>query len=180
LLLSALAVLLVALFHEDAAVVTAAYFSLEGKVAIPSALALIYTGVLANNFALYSLGAAARLRPNVRRWLIVPLVENAGEQLKKRALAAVVLCRFTPGLLTPVYVGCGWFGIPLRRIALAALLAPAAYLSVAFALMMVFGELLLQQLREWSWILPFAAIAVTVAVAGMRRHRRPRRRTFAK
>jgi membrane protein DedA with SNARE-associated domain len=72
----------------------------------------------------------------------------------------------------PTCLGCGWFGVPFPRFAVAAAIAAATYVPLMFTLVTLFGTVVLRRLSAWSW-LPLAVIVVIgVFVANRARTRR--------
>ena len=159
-----------ALLHEDVAIVSAGFLAAERQLPFGALYAVVYTGVMLNNGAMYALGATARRAPRLRRWLIGKNVDALHRHLDRGLLPALVLCRFVPGILTPTLLGCGWLGVSFLRFLAAAAFAAAAYLALALTLVIALGEAVL---RDNLWLLlPVAVGAIAVVVWKHRRSRR--------
>lgn len=170
--MSALLLFLAALLQEDLAIVTGAYMVVERDVPFAWALAVIYIGVLTNNLGIYWLGVVATRLPIARRWRLGARVERVGASLRTRAIPAVLLCRLVPGTLSMTFLGCGWFGVPFTRFALAAAFAAAMYVSVVFTLVVLFGDVVMRRLAVWAWLPLALFVVVAVFLANRARSRR--------
>lgn len=121
-------ILLAALWHEDAAIVTAVFLVLHEHVSPGFALSAVAIGVLSNNFMLSALGAQVRRLPALRRGIWGERVEGFAARLRGRPVSAILLCRSVPGTLLPTFLGCGWAVVPVARFAPPAIASAAVYL----------------------------------------------------
>jgi membrane protein DedA with SNARE-associated domain len=167
--MSALILFFLALLQEDVAIVTAAFFVVEKQVSLPLALGLVYSGVVTSNLSIYGVGTLARRLPAARRWLINERVERVRGKLEQHLASAVLLCRLAPGLLLPTFLGCGWLGVPFPRFALLAMVAAAVYVSLMLTLVMTFGDIVLQRLGRWAWLVLGALVVAAVLIAARAR-----------
>ena len=151
-ILAGLILFLAALVHEDLGIVTAGYYVIERDVPITLAAVAVYLGDVTCKGILYGLGVAARRLPWAQRWLIGERVERARRRLEQRLVPAMVLCRFTPGLLFPTFLACGWLRVPFARFALSTALTAVLYVPLMLVLVVVFGEIARQQLSDWTWL----------------------------
>jgi len=171
---------LAASLHEDVAILMACVFAIEHDMPLAYGLLVVYVGTLANNYAVYGLGAAARRLPGVRRWLIGEKVERMRQKLKRHLVSTVVVCRFIPGSLSPAILGCGWLGVPFARFALTTAITAALYVAFIAAVILTFGRTVLQRLSEFAWpvVLAFAAVAALVAAVRFGKARRGAGKNF--
>lgn len=153
---------LVPYLHEDVAILGGSLMIVEHHLPVPLALASLYAGMVSSDFVLFGLGAMARRSPWMRRRLLRPRVERLGLWLSGHVARMVVLARFVPGLMFPVYVGCGVYGVSFPRFALTTSITAAFYLPIALFLISRFGEAVLSSLGYWSW---FVAIGLFIVAA---------------
>ncbi|MEX2649953.1 MAG: VTT domain-containing protein [Alphaproteobacteria bacterium] len=148
--------------HEDVAILGASLLVVEHQLPLVLALASLFAGMVSSDLALYSLGVLARRSPRVRRALLSPRIERLGHWLGDHVPETVVLARFVPGLMFPLYVGCGLYRVSFVRFALTTTVTAAVYLPVVFLLFATFGAAILSDLGYWSWLV---AIGLLVIVA---------------
>jgi membrane protein DedA with SNARE-associated domain len=149
--------------HEDAAILAAAFSTVEHKLPLWIAYSSVYLGIVTGDLLIYSLGHMAQKNKWLRSRIIGPKVERVQLWLESHLVRVLVLCRITPGLLFPTFVACGWFRIPLSRFATVSILAGAIYSSVVLTLIILFGDLVLNNLGYWAWGL-LAIVIVGFAV----------------
>ncbi len=168
-LLTGLTVFLIACLHEDVAILTAAYFVVERGMPPWWAAALAYAGMMANNLALYTLGAHARRYRWVRRWLANDHAVRIRHRLERHLVITLALSRLGQSMLTPALLGCGFLHVPLRRVMPVVAVTAAIYLAVLLSLVIALGERVMQQVGEWVWVVPVVLVAlVTVFIARRR------------
>lgn len=146
--------------HEDAAILAAAFSTVEHKLPVWMAYVTVYLGIVTGDLLIYSLGHLAQRNNWLRSKIIGPKVERLKLWLETHLVRVLVLCRITPGLLFPTFVACGWFRIPFTRFATVSILAGAVYSSVVLTLVMLFGGLVLNHLGYWAWGLAAFVIVV--------------------
>ena len=137
--------------HEDAAILAAAFSTVEHKLPLWMAYSSVYLGIVSGDLLIYGLGHMAQKNKWLRSRIIGPKVERVQFWLESHLVRVLVLCRITPGLLFPTFVACGWFRIPLSRFATVSILAGAIYSSVVLTLIILFGDLVLNTLGYWAW-----------------------------
>jgi membrane protein DedA with SNARE-associated domain len=137
--------------HEDAAILAAAFSTVEHKLPLWMAYSSVYLGIVTGDLLIYGLGHMAQKNKWLRSRIIGPKVERVQLWLESHLVRVLVLCRITPGLLFPTFVACGWFRIPLSRFATVSILAGAIYSSVVLTLIILFGDLVLNNLGYWAW-----------------------------
>jgi membrane protein DedA with SNARE-associated domain len=145
--------------HEDLAIVLGGYIIVNNIMPATVVVASIYGGMVASDFALYGIGAAARYLPWLSRYAVDDRVVRFGETLKRNVFGLVALCRVVPGVVFVAFIACGWARVSLARFTAASLIVSAIYLPLILYLVIVFGETLEDRLGFWAWPMLFAAIA---------------------
>jgi membrane protein DedA with SNARE-associated domain len=146
--------------HEDVAILAGALMIVEQRLPPSLALVSIYAGIIASDLALYGLGALARRSGAVRRMLLRPRIERLGLWLAGHVTGTVALARFIPGIMFPIYIGCGLYRVSFLRFTLTTVLTAAVYLPILLFLVTRFGEAVLTNLGTWSWIAALAILAI--------------------
>ncbi|HZD88736.1 MAG TPA: hypothetical protein VE224_01445 [Pseudolabrys sp.] len=147
--------------HEDLAIILGGYIIVNHLMPAPVVAASIYGGMVASDFALYGLGAAARRVPWLDRYAVDERVRGFGETLKRNVFGLVLLCRVVPGVVFVAFVACGWTRVSLARFTVASLLVSALYLPVMLYLVIQFGGALDDHLGLMAWPILFGALAAT-------------------
>ncbi len=137
--------------HEDAAILAAAFSTVEHKLPVWMAYVSVYLGIVTGDILIYGLGHLAQQNRWLRSKIIGPKVERVHLWLDSHLVRVLVLCRITPGLLFPTFVACGWFRIPFIRFATVSILAGAIYSSIVLTIVILFGDLVLNHLGYWAW-----------------------------
>jgi len=154
------ALFLIPFLHEDVAILGGSLMIVEHRLPFVPALASLYAGMVASDFFLFGLGALARRNQWVRRILLRPSAEKLGLWLSGHVVGMMVLARFVPGLMFPVYVGCGLYAVSFARFALTTIVTAAIYLPIVLFVIIQFGETILSSLGYWSWFVAFALLVV--------------------
>ncbi len=137
--------------HEDAAILAAAFSTVEDQLPLWMAYVSVYLGIVTGDILIYGLGHLAQQNRWLRSKIIGPKVERVHLWLNTHLIRVLVLCRITPGLLFPTFVACGWFRIPFVRFATVSILAGAIYSSIVLTIVILFGDLVLNHLGYWAW-----------------------------
>lgn len=137
--------------HEDAAILAAAFSTVEDDLPVWMAYVSVYLGIVIGDMLIYAMGHFAQKSKWLRSKIIGPKVEQLRLWLETHLVRVLVLCRITPGLLFPTFVACGWFRIPFTRFVTVSILAGAIYSSVVLTLVILFGGLVLNQFGYWAW-----------------------------
>ncbi len=141
--------------QEDAAVIAAASLSV-GKLAktLPIFI-LICIGLFVSDIWKYWIGWAATKNKGGQAFAEKKHIANMKEKVTKFTLATMLVARFVPLTRIPVYIACGFFGVPYLKyclyIGFTAILYAGVIFSVFHALGAVLGEKIL-------WVLPLAAL----------------------
>ena len=147
--------------HEDLAIILGGYIIVNDLMPVSLVGLSIYGGMVASDFALYGIGAAARHVPWLSRYAVDDRVRGFGDKLKGNVFGLVALCRVVPGVVFVAFVACGWVRVSLARFTAASLIISALYLPLMLYLVIVFGDALDDSIGMWSWPMLFLAIAAT-------------------
>ncbi len=147
--------------HEDLAIILGGYLIVNKLMPTTWVVLSIYGGIVASDFVLYGIGAAARYVPWLSRFAVDGRVRRVGDTLKRNVFGLVALCRVVPGIVFVAFVACGWARVSLWRFAAASLIVSALYLPLMLYLVIVFGDALDERIGLWAWPLLFAAIGAT-------------------
>jgi membrane protein DedA with SNARE-associated domain len=147
--------------HEDLAIILGGYIVVNKLMPVSLVALSIYGGMVASDFALYGIGAAARYLPWLSRYAVDDRVIRFGETLKRNVFGLVALCRVVPGVVFMAFVACGWVRVSLVRFTAASLIVSALYLPLMLYLVIVFGDALDDRVGLWAWPMLFVAIAAT-------------------
>jgi membrane protein DedA with SNARE-associated domain len=147
--------------HEDLAIIFGGYIIANHLMPTGLVVASIYGGIVASDFALYGLGAAARHVPWLSRYAVDGRVRRVSDTLKRNVFGLVALCRVVPGIVFVAFVACGWARVSFVRFAAASLLVSVLYLPLMLYLVIMFGDALDDRIGLWAWPLLFAVIGAT-------------------
>lgn len=153
--------LLLPFAHEDLAIILGGYIIVNHLMPAPLVAVSIYGGMVASDFALYGLGAAARRLSWLDRYAVDARVRRFGETLKRNVFGLVLLCRVVPGVVFVAFVACGWTRVSLARFTAASLVVSALYLPLMLFLVIEFGGVLDDHLGLMAWPILFGALAAT-------------------
>ena len=145
--------------HEDLAIILGGYIIVNKLMPTALVTLSIYGGIVASDFALYGIGAAARHVPWLSRYAVDERVRRFGDKLKSNVFGLVALCRVVPGVVFVAFIACGWTRVSLTRFSAASLIVSALYLPLMLYLVIVFGDALDDRVGLWAWPMLFAAIA---------------------
>jgi membrane protein DedA with SNARE-associated domain len=166
-------VFLTACLHEDVAILMAAFFVVEQGMSPALAASLAYAGMMANNLALYTLGAHARRHVWIQRWLQGDRAVQIRHRLERHLVTTLALSRLGQSMLTPALLGCGCLHVPLRRVMPVVAVTAATYLAVMLTLVIALGESVMQQVGNWAWVVPGALVVLAGLLIARRRIARP-------
>jgi membrane protein DedA with SNARE-associated domain len=145
---------------EDFAIILGGYIVVNRLMPVGLVALTIYVGMVASDFALYGVGAAARHTPWLKRLAVNDRVQSFARTLKRNIFEVVALCRIVPGLEFVAFVACGWTRVPLGSFTLASLLISALYLPLMLYLVVVFGDAMDDHVGLWAWPLMLVAVAI--------------------
>ena len=147
--------------HEDLAIILGGYIIVNNLMPVSLVALSLYGGMVASDFALYGIGAAARHLPWLSRYAVDDRVHRVGETLKRNVFGLVALCRVVPGVVFVAFVACGWARVSLARFTAASLIVSALYLPLMLYLVIVFGDALDDHLGVWTWPILLVAVGAT-------------------
>ena len=150
--------------HEDLAIVLGGYIIVNHLMPATWVVLSIYGGIVASDFALYGIGAAARHVPWLSRYAVNDRVIRFSGTLQRNVFGVVALCRVVPGIVFVAFVACGWARVSLWRFTVASLIVSALYLPLMLYLVIVFGDALDNHVGLWAWPVLFIAITATSLV----------------
>ena len=148
------------LADEDFAIILGGYIVVNKIMPVGLVVAAIYCGMVASDFAFYTIGAAARHLPWVSRYAVNDRVRKFAETVKRNVFELVAFCRVVPGIDLIVFIACGWSRVPAARFLLASVVVSALYLPLMLYLVVVFGDALDDHAGLWTW--PFLLAAVII------------------
>ena len=157
---AAIVLFLMPFLREDLAIVLGGLLVVERGMPTWLALASLYAGFVASDFALFGLGRLARRSARLRGLLIRPRVERVAEWLLRNVPSAMIVARLVPGVIFPVYVGCGLLGVRTLVFAPITMLTAAVYVPALMWLVIRFGEGVLSGMGYWAWLLALAAVVI--------------------
>ncbi len=102
--------------HEDLAIILGGYIIANNLMPTSLVVASIYGGIVASDFALYGIGAAARYVPWLSRYAVDGRVRRVSDTLKRNVFGLVALCRVVPGVVFVAFVACGWARVSFIRV----------------------------------------------------------------
>lgn len=147
--------------HEDLAIILGGYLIVNNVMPVSMVAVSIYIGMVASDFALYGLGAAARRVPWLSRYAVDDRVRQFSDTLQRNVFGVVALSRVVPGVVFVAFVACGWTGVSLSRFAAASLIVSAIYLPLVLYLVIEFGAVLNEWIGVWAWPLLFFVIVAS-------------------
>lgn len=147
--------------HEDLAIILGGYLIVNNVMPVSMVAVSIYIGMVASDFALYGIGAAARRVPWLHRYAVDDRVLQFSDTLQRNVFGIVALSRVVPGVVFVAFVACGWARVSLARFAAASLIVSAIYLPLVLYLVIEFGAVLSDWIGIWAWPLLFLAIVAS-------------------
>lgn len=164
----ALILLLMPFFREDVAIVVAGLMIAEQRMPTALAAGSVYAGIVASDFALFGLGRLARRSGALRRFLLRPRIEKAVSWLRSNVVTAMIVARIVPGVISPVYIGCGLTGVRVALFGAVTLLTSAVYTGVLLVIVVEVGETALSGMGYWGVLLALSVLVVGTAVMARR------------
>jgi membrane protein DedA with SNARE-associated domain len=153
--------------QEDAAIVAAAFSKVEYGLPFGWALLSVYAGMVAGDLFIFGLGHMAQRNNWLKSKIIGPKVDQVKGWLENNFVKVVAVCRFTPGLLFPTFVACGWFKFPFKRFLIISLVTAGLYTPLVMVLVLILGDVVLKGLGYWAWgalFLVFILFAVVKSI----------------
>jgi membrane protein DedA with SNARE-associated domain len=154
-----------AIVYENMAIVAAAYLLVEHEAPpFPVAFA-VFTGIVAGDWLIYGLGAAARHIPFLGRALKRRTASRSRRWLEDHLVALVIAARLFPGpgVLFPTFAALGGLRIPFWRFARVTLVTAALYTPLVLLLVVAFGATVARQVGWSAWVLLIAGLLIAAA-----------------
>ena len=167
-------VLIVTLFlatfvHEFIAIGIAAYSVADHRLSLGLATLVLFTGIVAGDWCIYGLGAAARHLPGIRKWTGSRRVLGLQDWSARNLLTVVVTARMLPAGLFPTFTALGWTGVSFVRFARILASVAAIYVPVVLYMLIKADEVAITRFGNWAWL-----VVAPVAAAGFVRWPRSR------
>jgi len=156
--------------HEFIAIGIAAYSVADHRLSLGLATLVLFAGIVAGDWCIYGLGAAARHLPGIRRWTGSRRVLGLQDWSARNLLTVVVTARMLPAGLFPTFTALGWTGVSFVRFARISALVAAIYVPVVLYMLIKADEVAITRFGNWAWL-----VVAPVAAAGFVRW--PRLRT---
>lgn len=152
---------LVPFVFDEAAILAGSALAAAGELSAATAFLALFLGIVASDWMLYGLGAAAARNRRVRGWIGEANVARGRRLLGRGVLVSAVLARLVPWLLLPIFVASGYVGVGFLRFAAVNLPVALVSTAVLFLALYLFNVALFDVFARWGWIV------VLVGVAGM-------------
>ena len=134
---------------EEGAAAFAVMLALSDMLSLPLATTAVYFGVVTTDVGLYGLGYSASRFKWAARWIDGPKVKRAGEWMGPRLLPTVIMSRLLPWMLPPTFIACGFLRLPFKQFFWFASSTGLVWTAVVFAVLLEFGNVLLQHRFSW-------------------------------
>ncbi len=155
-----IAIVLGTFILEDATLVAVGVMASDRLISVPLALSSLAAGIALGDLGLYGIGRLAATWPRLRAWVERRNVHLVRAWLNASLYTTVVATRFLPGMRLPTYLACGFFGVSLRKFAIAVFGAVLVWSVIVFSLAYWFGVYTLTWLGLWRWPIALGAIVV--------------------
>ena len=164
-IVACLGLFLLTLAHEETAIIAGGYLIAEHELDVGVANLALTLGVIAGDWAIYGLGAAAGRMPPLRRWIRSTNLVRSRDWLRQHLLFVIVVARLFPGpgILFPVFSGLGLLHAGFPRFALRSALVAAVYTPAMLYLTVLYGDAVvpLSGWPGWVALLVVPAILMT-------------------
>jgi membrane protein DedA with SNARE-associated domain len=152
--------------HEETAIIAGGYLITQHQMRAELVTLALTLGIIAGDWAIYGLGAAAGRLPRLKRWLASKKVGQSREWLQRRLLLVIVIARLFPGpgILLPVFSSLGLFGVSFPRFALRSAVVAAVYAPVMLYLTVLYGDAFVPRVGWIAW--PILLIVPAIGLGG--------------
>lgn len=137
---------------EEGAAALAVLLFLAGKLSLSLATTAVFFGVVASDAGLYGLGYLASHFKWVRRWIDVVKLRQGDEWSQQNLMPLVILCRFLPWALPPMFIACGFFGLSFWRFLWLSAVSSAVWTVLVMGSMLGVGTVLVDHPDGWLWV----------------------------
>lgn len=124
-------------------------------------LGFLFTGagLTASACLKYWLGRAATSREWAKKYAQNPKILKAGDNVKTNLGKSLYMARFVSAVRLPFYIGAGFFSVSFSKFLLFVATSAIVYLTIAFGLFHIFGEIAGDKMKIY---LPILAIIFLV------------------
>lgn len=154
--------------QEDAAIIAAAFSKVEYGLPLGLAIISVFIGMVTGDLFIFGLGHLAQRNSWLKSRIIGPKVDQVKGWLENNFIKVVAVCRFTPGLLFPTFVACGWFKFPFKRFLIISLVTAGLYTPLVMILVLLVGDVVLKDLGYWAWGGLFLLVVVYAVYKSLR------------
>ena len=165
-LVVAVGLFLLSFAHEETAIIAGGYLVTGHQISAELVLAVLTLGIIAGDWAIYGLGAAAGRLPQLERWVESGRLVRSREWLTRHLLFVIVVARLFPGpgILFPVFSGIGVLRVSFARFAARSALVATIYTPAMLYFTVLYGDALVPQIGWIAW--PILLIAPAVGLGG--------------
>lgn len=148
---------------EEAALIGGAAVAAAKELSAWTALTAIYLGVVVSDWVLYATGVLAGRSERVKDFVGVDNIAQGRKLLRKSGWAAALTARLVPWLLLPIFIASGFLRVGFLKFAVINAVIAFVYVNVLFWALYRFEILLLDYLKQWTWLV-IALLVVVVVV----------------
>ena len=146
-----LAIMLCALFLEDATTIIVGVLAADHIISVPVALISIYIGIVIGDAALYSIGLIARTHPRLAHYIDHDFTAPFRAWLEKRYAFTILSGHFVPGLRFTTYIASGFFRCKLSTYIGMAIVGSLLWETILFSASYWFGSFTAEWLGPARW-----------------------------
>jgi membrane protein DedA with SNARE-associated domain len=155
------AVAIASMFLEDVTVVFAGVMSSDHYISPLVAVLAVIFGIGFTDFLFYALGSLARTHERLARFVEHERAAPFKDWIHDQLTTTVLTARFLPGFRLPIFLACGFFGVPFKRFAPIVLISDVVWSVVLFGIAYLFGYFTFGWLGVLRW--PIALVVVASA-----------------
>ena len=139
-------------FAEEAVLLAAAALAAAGELSIPAAAGTFLAGIIVSDSVFFGIGRLAARAEWLRRRIRPETLERGRHYLMDELPLALIAARVVPGLVYPIFIGCGFLAVGFRRLMLLNLLVTTIYTALLFTVSLLLGKLAFAYLQDWGWL----------------------------
>ncbi|MEK7604778.1 MAG: hypothetical protein AAB442_03215 [Patescibacteria group bacterium] len=162
-----------AFFFEDLTSIIVGVLAAEGYVPVSLSLCALYLGIMLGDTALYAVGALARTRPALARYINHDFTASFRTWLETHYVPIILAGHFVPGLRFTTYIASGFFRRPIPLFAVSAIVSGLVLGIFLFSLSYWFGSATVTWMRPVRWfiVILFIGTLMLISRQGMRTYR---------
>lgn len=152
---------------EDVSVVFAGVMAADRYISPLVAVPAVIFGVAVTDFLFYGIGSYARTHPWLQSFVEHERAAPFKNWIHDELLTTVLTARFLPGFRLPIFLACGFFGVPWKRFAPIVFISDVLWSVVLFTIAYLFGFFTFGWLGVFRWpiVLLVAGIAFFIGHA---------------